>query len=109
MDALEKEKLVSKRSIIGLGKIIVRDEERLFEQAKRYVRCCEARFLHAALNTSAALLNTSFSLRGSKPKRFILISVVFHGSGSISFASLLRGKFSFLNKLSLHTSQTVEA
>lgn len=38
MDAPEKEKLVSKRSVLGLGKIIVRDEERQFEQAKRDVR-----------------------------------------------------------------------
>ena len=35
MDAPEKEKLVLKRSVLGLGKIIVRDEERLFEQTKK--------------------------------------------------------------------------
>ena len=34
MDAPEKEKLVLKRTILGLGKIILRDEERLFEQTK---------------------------------------------------------------------------
>ena len=33
MDASEKEKLVLKRSVLGLGSIIVR-EERLFEQKK---------------------------------------------------------------------------
>ena len=30
MDAPEKEKLVLKRSVLGLGKITVRDEKRLF-------------------------------------------------------------------------------
>ena len=60
MEAPEKEKLVLKRSILGLGNIIVR-EERLFEQTSRDVRYWGARFLHA-LNTSTALLNISFSL-----------------------------------------------
>ena len=63
MDAIEKEKLVLKRSILGLGNITVR-EERLFEQTKRDVRYCGARFLHA-LNTSTALLNVRFCLSGS--------------------------------------------
>jgi len=45
MDVSEKEKLVLKRSILGLGSIIVR-VERLFEQTKRDVRYCGARFLH---------------------------------------------------------------
>ena len=63
--APEKEKVVLKRSILGLGNIIVR-EERLFEQTKRDVKYCGARFLHA-LNTSTALLNMSFCLSGSKP------------------------------------------
>ena len=87
MDASEKEKLVLKRSILGLGNITVR-EKRLFEQTKRDVRYCGARFLHA-LNTSTALLNLSFSLSGSKPRRCILASVVVNGSGSIRFAALL--------------------
>ena len=87
MDAPEKEKLVVKRSILGLGNIIVR-EERLFGQTKRDVRYCGARFLHA-LSTSTALLNINFSLSGSKPKRCILASVVVDGSGSICFAALL--------------------
>ena len=87
MDAPEKEKLVLKRSILGLGNIIVR-VERLFEQTKRDVRYCGARFLYA-LNTSRALLNVSFSLSGSKPKRCILASVVVDRPGSISFAALL--------------------
>ena len=52
MEAPEKEKVVLKRSILGLGNIIVR-EERLFEQTNRDVRYCGARFLHA-LNTSTA-------------------------------------------------------
>ena len=73
MDASEKEKLVLKRSVLGLGSIIVR-EERLFEQKKWDVRYCGARFLHA-LNTSTALLTISFSLSGSKPRRCILIIV----------------------------------
>ena len=87
MDAPEKEKLVLKRSILSLGNIIVR-VERLFEQTKRDVRYCGARFLHA-LNTSTALLNMSFCLSGSKPKCCILASVLVDGSGSISFAALL--------------------
>ena len=44
-DEPEMEKLVLKRSILGLGSIIVR-VERLFEQTKRDVRYCGARFLH---------------------------------------------------------------
>ena len=36
MDAPEKEKLVLKKSVLGLGNIIVR-EERVFEQTKRDV------------------------------------------------------------------------
>ena len=87
IDVPEKEKLVLKRSILGLGNIIVR-EERLSGQTKRDVRYCGARFLHA-LSTSTALLNISFSLSGSKPKRCILASVVVDGSGSIRFAALL--------------------
>ena len=88
MDSPEKKRLVSKRSVLGWGNIIVRGG-RLFEQTKkRDVRYCAARFLHA-LNTSTALLNISFSLSGSKPKRCILASVVVDGSESISFAALL--------------------
>ena len=87
MDAPEKEKLVLKRSVLGLGNIIVR-EERLFEQTNRDVRYCGARFLHA-LNTSTALLNMSFCLSGSKTQRCILAYVVVDGAGSISFAALL--------------------
>ena len=45
MDAPEKEKLALKRSVLGLGNIIVR-KERLFEQTKRDARYCGARFLH---------------------------------------------------------------
>ena len=107
MDAPEKEKLVLKRSILGLGNIIVR-VERLFEQTKRYVRYRGARFLHG-LNTSTALLNITFSLSGSKPKRCSLASVVVNGSGYIRFAALLRRELIFLNKISLQPSQTVEA
>ena len=88
MDAPDSEKLVLKRSILGLGNIIAR-EERLSEQTKRDMRYCGARFLHA-LNTSTALLNISFSLSGSKPKCCVLASVLVDGSGSISFAALLR-------------------
>ena len=61
IDVPEKEKLVLKRSILGLGNIIVR-EERLSGQTKRDVRYCGARFLHA-LSPSTALLNISFSKR----------------------------------------------
>ena len=70
----------------GLGNIV--REERLFEQTKRGVRYCGARFVDA-LNTSTALLNIRFSLSGSKLKRCILAFVVVDGSGSISFAALL--------------------
>ena len=87
MDAPDSEKLVLKRSILGLGNIIAR-EERLSEQTKRDMRYCGARFLHA-LNTNTALLNISFCLSGSKTQRYILASVVVDGSGSISFAALL--------------------
>ena len=38
MDAHEKEKLVLKRYILGLGNIIVFDEERLFEQTNKDAR-----------------------------------------------------------------------
>ena len=88
MDAPEKEKLVLKKVyLVGLDDIIVR-EERLFEQTKRDVKYCGARFLHA-LNTSTALLNMSFCLSGSKTQRCILAYVVVDGAGSISFAALL--------------------
>ena len=46
-------------------------EERLFEQTKRGVRYCGARFVDA-LNTSTALLNIRVSLSGSKPERTVL-------------------------------------
>ena len=72
MDAPGKEKLVLKRYILGLGNIIVR-EERLFEQTKRDVRYCGARFL-LALNASTASLNISFCLSGSTRPQALYLS-----------------------------------
>ena len=110
MDAPWKEKLVLNRSVLGLCKIIVRDEERLSEQTKRDVRFWGARVLHV-LNTSTASLNIRFSLRGSKLKRCILASVVVNGLGSISFAARLSRELSVLFLLiwSLQPPETVEA
>ena len=66
-DAPENEKLVLKRSILGLGRVMYLDVARMLEQIKS-LRYGGARFLYA-LNTNTALLNISFSLSGSIPKR----------------------------------------
>ena len=63
-DALENEKLVLKRSILGLGRVMYLDVARMLEQIKSCLRYWGARFLYA-LNTNTALLNKSFSLSGS--------------------------------------------
>ena len=57
-DAPENEKLILKRSILGLGSL---DVARMLEQIKSCLRYRGARFLYA-LNTNTALLNISFSL-----------------------------------------------
>ena len=107
-DAPENEKLVLKRSILGLGRVMVRDEARVFEQMNIVSRYGGARLLHA-LNTSTALLNLSLSLSESKPKCCSLVSTVTDGSGSISLAALLWRELSFFNRRSLQPSQTVDA
>ena len=66
-DAPENEKLVLKRSILGLGRVMYLDVARMLEQIKSCLRYGGARFLYA-LNTNTALLNISFSLSGSIPK-----------------------------------------
>ena len=73
-DAPENEKLVLKRSVLGLGKIMYLDVARMLEQIKSCLRYGGARFLYA-LNTNTALLNISFSLSGSIPKylSFVLV------------------------------------
>ena len=87
-DAPENEKLVLKRSILGLGRVMNRDVARVLEQIKSYLRYGGARVLYA-LNPNTALLNISFSLRGSSPKYRIFVSVVKQESDIINFAALL--------------------
>ena len=74
-DASENEKLVLKRSILGLGRVMNRDVARVLEQIKSCLRYGVARFLYT-FNTNTALLNTSFSLSGSSPKYRSFVSVV---------------------------------
>ena len=45
-DAPENEKLVLEKSILGLDRIMVHDEARVFEQMDRVPRCGGARLLH---------------------------------------------------------------
>ena len=109
----ENEKLVLKRSILGLGRLMNRDVARVLEQIKRKrkkkssLRYGGARVLYA-LNTNIALLNISFSLSGSSPKYCSFVSVVKDESDIINSA-LLRRELSLLNKISLQPSQTVDA
>ena len=84
-DAPENEKLVLKRSILGLGRV---DVARMLEQIKSCLRYGGARFLYA-LNTNTALLNISFSLGGNIPKYRIFVSVNKEESDIINFAALL--------------------
>ena len=74
-DAPENEKLFLKRSVLGLGRVMNLDVARMLEQIKSCLRYGGARFLYA-LNTSTALLNTSFSLSGSSPKYSSFVSLV---------------------------------
>ena len=73
-DVPENEKLVLKRSILGLGRVMHLDVARILEQIKSCLRYGGARFLYA-LNTNTALLNISFSLSGIIPKyhSFVLV------------------------------------
>ena len=87
-DAPENEKLVLKRSVLGLGRVIYLDVARMFEKIKSCLRYGGARFLYA-LNTNTALLNVSFSLSGSSPKYRSFVSVVKEESDIINFAALL--------------------
>ena len=86
-DAPKNEKLVFKRSILGLGRVMNRDVARVLEQIKTCLRYGGARFLYA-LNTDTALLNISFSLSGSSPKYRSFVSVVKEES-DINFTALL--------------------
>ena len=56
----ENEKLVLKRSILGLGRVMNLDVARVLEQRQNCLRYGGARFKYA-LNTNTALLNVSFS------------------------------------------------
>ena len=85
-DASENEKLVLKRSILGLGRVMYLDVARMLEQIKSCLRYGGTRFLYA-LNT--ALLNISFSLSGSIPKYRSFVSVEKEESDIINFAALL--------------------
>ena len=87
-DAPENEKLVLKRSILGLGRVIYFDMARILEKIKSCLRCGGTRFLYA-LNTNIALLNISFYLSGSIPKYRSFVSVDKEESGIINFAVLL--------------------
>ena len=68
-DAPAKEKLVLKRSILGLGSVVDCDETRLFRQIKRSFRYWGARYRNA-LNTRTASFNIRFSRSRSNPKSF---------------------------------------
>ena len=87
-DALENEKLVSKRSTVGLGRVMYLDVALMLEQKKSYLRYGGARFLYA-LNTNTPLLTISFSLSGSIPKYRSFVSVDKEESDIINFAALL--------------------
>ena len=67
MDAPENEKLVLKRSILGLGGVMYLDVARMLEQIKCCLRYGGARFVYV-LNTNTALLNICFSLSGCSLK-----------------------------------------
>ena len=87
-DAPENEKIVLKRSVLGLGRVIYLDVARMLEQIKSCLRYGCVRFLHA-LNTNTALLNISFSLSGSIPKYRSFVLVDKEESDIINFAALL--------------------
>ena len=87
-DAHENEKLVLKRSVLGLGRVMYLDVARMLEQMKSCLSYGGARFFYA-LNTNTALLNISFSLSGSIPKYRSFVSVDKEESDIIHFAALL--------------------
>ena len=87
-DAPENEKLVLKRSILGLGRVLYLDVAQMLEKIKSCLRYGGARFLYA-LNTNTTLLNISFSLSGSIPKYRSFVSVDKEESDIINFAALL--------------------
>ena len=87
-DAPKNEKLVFKRSILGLGRVMTREVARVLEQIKSCLRYGGARFL-SALNTDTALLNINLSFSGGSPKYRSFVSVVKEESDIINFAALL--------------------
>ena len=87
-DAPENEKLILKRSILGLGRVIYLDVAGMLEKIKSCLRYGDARVLNA-LNTNTTLLNISFSLSGSIPKYRSFVSVDKEESDIINFAALL--------------------
>ena len=84
----ENEKLVLKRSILGLGRVMSLHVAPMMEQIKSCLRYKGARFFYV-LNTNTALLNISFSLSGSSPKYRSFVSVVKEESEILNFAALL--------------------
>ena len=87
-DAPENEKLVLKRSVLGLGRVMYLDVARMLEKIKSCLRYGGARFLYA-LNTNIALLNIRFSFSGSISKYRSFVSVDKEESDIINFAALL--------------------
>ena len=87
-DAPENEKLVLKRSILGLGRVMNLGVARMLEQIKSCLRYGGVRCLYA-LNTNTALLNISFSLSGRTPKYRSFVSLDKEESDIINFAALL--------------------
>ena len=87
-DVPENEKLILKRSILGLGRVMYLDVARMLEQIKSCLRNGGAIFLYV-LNTNPALLNISFSLSRSIPKYHSFVSVDKEESDVINFAALL--------------------
>ena len=67
-DVPENEKLVLKRSVLGLGRVMYLDVARMLEQIKSCLRYGGASFLYA-LNTNTALVNISFSLSGKRQRQ----------------------------------------
>ena len=59
-DAPENEKLVLKRSILGLGRVMYLDVARVLEQHKKLFKVRRCKLFFNALNTNTALLNISF-------------------------------------------------
>ena len=87
-DAPENEKLVLKRSILGLGRVMYLGVGRMLEQIKSCLRYGGGTFLYA-LNTNTALLNISFSFSGNIPKYRSFVSVDKEESDITDFAALL--------------------